>query len=129
MGDQSARNKSQDMPVDAYVDSSLDPSSSLGASTILTETRFLSNENLAGHTGGVFVVLGVKFVLNGDVFTASITSTLWTRLPSKHTHQEPFFSLTGVFLFLLWTFAFKSKGHFTLSFVRVRDYFAFWRLE
>jgi hypothetical protein len=50
------------------------------------------------------------------------------RALTTFTYQEPFFSLSGVFLSLLWTFAFRSKGHFTLRFVEFRDYFAVQRL-
>ena len=56
----------QDALVDAFADPSLDPGSSPGASTKQLNTKVLSNENLAGLTGGVFVVLRVDFVLNSE---------------------------------------------------------------
>jgi len=71
----------------------------------------------------------VEFVLSGDVWAISNKPILWTGFPAKITHQGPIFSYWAGFLFFLWTFAFKSKGYFTLRFGTFRNHSALAWLE
>jgi len=72
--------------------------------------------SLGDVKAGAFVVLRVEIVLGGDAPTLFDKSILWTGFPAQNAHQGRFFSLCRVFLFFLWTFAFKSKGGFEHEF-------------
>lgn len=66
--------------------------------------------SLGDVKAGAFAVLRVDFVLSGDVLSVADHPILWTGFPAQNAHQGPFFSFGRLFLFFLWTFAFKSKG-------------------
>ena len=81
-----------------------------GSSTIMWKTKFLSNENLAGLTGGVFVVFSVESSHKTDVREGFRPPILWTCSPAQTLHFDPFFSFCAIFLCFLWTFSHRSKG-------------------
>lgn len=115
--------------VDAFVDHSLDGGSSPPASTKQSNTKILSNMSLGDVKAGAFVVLRVEIVLSGDVPTLSDKSILRTGFPAQNAHQGPFFSFCRLFLFFLWTFAFRSKGGFEHEFGTFRNHSALAGLE
>ena len=99
-------------------------SSNLASSTKQPGTRFLSSESAGDVNPGAFGVLRVEIVLRNGIRAGSDHPILWTGFPAKFTHQEPSFSYLAGILFFLWTFAFKSKGHFMLRFGTFRNHSA-----
>lgn len=85
--------------------------------------------SLGDVKAGAFAVSRVDFVLSGDVRAVSNKLGLWTGLAAKNAHQGPFFSFCRLFLFFLWTFAFKSKGGFEHEFGTFRNHSALAGLE